>query len=102
MDENRGAEARLAEAIADGLVSREAARTKSTLIKADREKLAADLRAIEQRSAKSAMLAATTAEMLQALPTDRPPYWGDPAQQAELVSWLHLRAYEREGRIGSF
>jgi site-specific DNA recombinase len=95
LDENRAAEARLAEAIADGLVSREAARIKSTQIKADREKVAADLRAIEQRSAKSAMLAATTAEFLSALPTDRPACWGDPEHEAELVSWLHLRTYER-------
>jgi hypothetical protein len=31
------------------------------------------------------------------LPTDKPEYWGDPAHENELVSWLHMRTYEREG-----
>jgi site-specific DNA recombinase len=97
LEDNRAAETRLAEAIADGTISRDAARARSALIKAEVARLTADLRAIEQRSAKAAMLMATSAEMLQALPTDRPPYWGDPAHQAELVSWMHLHTYEREG-----
>jgi hypothetical protein len=97
LEEARAAEGRLADAIADGTISRDAARARSALIKADVARLTAELQVIQQRSAKAAMLMATTAEMLQALPTDRPPYWGDPAHEHELVSWLHLRTYEREG-----
>jgi Recombinase len=95
LEEARAAETRLGNAIADGIISEDAVRTRSLAIKADVARLTAELQAIQQRSAKAAMLMATTAEILQALPIDRPEYWGDPAHADELVSWLHLRTYER-------
>jgi hypothetical protein len=94
LEEARAAETRLADAIADNVISADAARARSALIKADIERLAGELQAIQQRSAKAGMLTAGYAEMLQALPSDRPEYWGDPAHAEELVGWLHLRTYE--------
>jgi hypothetical protein len=95
LEEARAAETRLADAIADNVISADAARARSALIKADVERLAGELQAIQQRSAKAGMLTAGYAEMLQALPSDRPEYWGDPAHAEELVGWLHLHTYER-------
>lgn len=97
--EVRAAETRLANAIADGIISADAARARSAMIKADVERLTGELQAIAQRSAKAAMLQATTAEILQALPIERPEYWGDPEHQHELISWMHSRTYERAERL---